>query len=583
MDDDSLNDIKPTRETSLEILSQPDYIMEPTVFNDVRKFLKAGGKLSQMIELLANNYNATAQMVNLFAEWLIMTGMEVDEVQQLVEDHLKQMIIKHFDPKKADRIFSDETEGEETPSWLTEIIGHPSWRSLIYKLAEMYPDCMMLLFTIKLISDAGFQGEITSISTAAQQLEVFARILKTLTINILSSGGDDGGSNGIGNNAHNSNSGDDKDNEKNMIEFCRMICHGEHTYLYSQAVLYLLAKDCKGSANIKRLSQEVAKYAQLNRHDATPITMSLMGTAANPRIHSALSSMLSKNYLNPADITTLYREYQSSDPPQVSLIRIPLFLDLILDSLFKPGSKINPEHRPKYIYLLAYAVSVVEQIKKGSRRSINKDHLEYTLSALDKVATICQEKKGSIELLCEVNTLYQYIKTPVVAMGILRWVKYTVREPSYFQLSTDHTPIHLAFLDEISQHHTTLHEKILELLIDLMQSEPEDMEVLQQLQVKRVIIDRMVHLVSKNYVIPIIKYMRKCWLKQDTDVSLIRYFLTEILEIIEPPYSQEFISILLPMIEASEITGNLKNENRDQYHLVESFIEYCKNANISGQ
>lgn len=31
----------------------------------------------------------------------------------------------------------------------------------------------------QLISDAGFQGEITSISTAAQQIEVFSRVLKT--------------------------------------------------------------------------------------------------------------------------------------------------------------------------------------------------------------------------------------------------------------------------------------------------------------------------------------------------------------------------------------------------------------------
>lgn len=544
------------REEYLDIMAQPDFIMEPAIFSQVKKFLQAGGKMTALTDVLADNYQATAEMINLSAEWLIKTGMEVHEVQQLVEDHLKQMIIKHFDPKKADRIFADENDENQTPSWLTEIIGHPSWRSLIYKLAEMYPDCMMLQFTIKLISDAGFQGEITSISTASQQLDVFARILKTLTTNILG--------------------GNEEDSEKNMTEFCRMICHGEHTYLYSQAILYLLAKDCKGSANIKRLSQEVAKYAQQSRHDATPITMSLMGTAAYPKVHSALSSMLSRNYLNPADMTILYKEYQSQDPPPVSLIRVPLFLDLILDSLFKPGSRINPEHRPKYIYLLSYAVSIVEQMKKGSKRLVNKEHLGYTSSALDKVANICLEKKGSLELLCEVNTLYQYIKIPVVAMGILVWVRYTVSEPSYFKLTTDHTPIHLALLDEISIHHNTLHEKVLELLIELMEIEPEDMEVLQQLQIKRVIIDRMVHLVSKNYVIPIIKHMRKCWQKQDIDVSLIRYFVTEMLEIIEPPYSQEFVHILLPMIEASEITGNLRHENRDQHHLVENFIEYCK-------
>ena len=58
---------------------------------------------------------------------------------------------------------------------LAELIEYPTWRSLIYRLAEDYPDCLMLNFTIKLISDAGFQGEITSISTAAQQIEVFSR------------------------------------------------------------------------------------------------------------------------------------------------------------------------------------------------------------------------------------------------------------------------------------------------------------------------------------------------------------------------------------------------------------------------
>lgn len=551
-----------SREDQLRIMSQPDFIMEPAVINQVKKFLQAGGKLTHAASALAENYHATAEMINLSAEWLIKTGLEVQEVQQMVEDHLKQMIIKHFEPKKADRIFSDENDENQTPSWLTEIIGHPSWRSLIYKLAEMYPDCMMLQFTIKLISDAGFQGEITSISTASQQLDVFAKILKTLITNILSS--------------------TEGDHEKHMTEFCKMICHGEHTYLYSQAILYLLARDCKGSANIKRLAQEVAKYAQQNRLDATPITMSLMGTSAYPRAQQALSSMLSRNLLNPADMTILFKEYQSQDSPPVSLIRIPLFLDLILEALFKPGSRLNPEHRPKYIYLLAYAVSVVEQFqyKKGSgsgaRRSINREHLDYTSSALDKVATICLDRKGSLELLSEVQTLYQYMRIPVVAMGILVWVKYTVSEPNYFQLTTDHTPIHLALLDEISMHHNTLHEKVLELLIELMDIEPDDMEVLQRIQIKRVILDRMVHLVSRNYVIPIIKHMRKCWQKQDLDVSLIRYFVTEMLEIIEPPYGAEFVSILLPMIEANEITGNLKIENREHYQLVENFIDHCK-------
>uniref|UniRef100_A0A1B6EW52 Uncharacterized protein n=2 Tax=Cuerna arida TaxID=1464854 RepID=A0A1B6EW52_9HEMI len=123
-------------------------------------------------------------MANLVAEWLILGGVKVTEVQAMVENHLKDMILKTFDPKKADTIFTEEGE---TPAWLTEMIEHPTWRSLIYRLAEEYPDCLMLNFTIKLISDAGFQGEITSISTAAQQIEVFSRVLKTAIAGFLQS------------------------------------------------------------------------------------------------------------------------------------------------------------------------------------------------------------------------------------------------------------------------------------------------------------------------------------------------------------------------------------------------------------
>ena len=36
--------------------------------------------------------------------------VDIKNVQEMVENHLKEMIIKNFDPKKADSIFSDEGE-----------------------------------------------------------------------------------------------------------------------------------------------------------------------------------------------------------------------------------------------------------------------------------------------------------------------------------------------------------------------------------------------------------------------------------------------------------------------------------------
>jgi hypothetical protein len=45
-----------------------------------------------------------------------------------------------------------------------------------------------LCFVWQLISDAGYQGEITSVSTACQQLEVFSRVLRTSLATILDGG-----------------------------------------------------------------------------------------------------------------------------------------------------------------------------------------------------------------------------------------------------------------------------------------------------------------------------------------------------------------------------------------------------------
>ena len=127
----------------------------------------------------------------------------------------------------------------------------------------------------------------------------------------------------------------------------------------------------------------------------------------NPFI--TFQSMLSKNSLNPADIVQLHKLYASNDPPPVDLIRIPQFLELLIDALFKPGSKINQEHKSKYIYLLAYASSVCDNwnFKRGTRKSLNKEELKGTTQAIEKVHGICSSSKGSTDLIVELNTMYQ--------------------------------------------------------------------------------------------------------------------------------------------------------------------------------
>lgn len=148
--------------------------------------------------------------------------------------------------------------------------------------------------------------------------------------------------------------------------------------------------------------------------------------------------------------------------------------------------------------------------------------------ALEKAHQVCTTAKGSTELVAELGTLYQVIRFPVVSMGIFRWVEATVLEPSYFKLSTEHTPVHLALLDEVAFANPLLHSNILDLLVRLFESRQDELEILVQLEMRKMLLDRMVNLLTRGYVIPVVKYIKQCWQRGDTDISLIRYFVTEV-------------------------------------------------------
>ncbi|KAG2461941.1 NELFD factor, partial [Polypterus senegalus] len=500
------------QEECVQKFSSRDYIMEPSIFNTLKVsvpyvtflYFQAGGSPEHVIQLLSENYTAVAQTVNLLAEWLIQMGVEPAQVQERVENHLKALLIKHFDPQKADSIFT--VEGE-------------------------------------LISDAGYQGEITSVSTACQQLEVFSRVLRTSLATLL-----DGGEENL---------------EKNLPEFAKMVCHGEHTYLFAQSMMSILAQEEQGGSAVRRIAQEVQTSAHKRGHDASQITLALGTAAAYPRACQALGAMLSKGALNPADITVLFKMFTSMDPPPVELIRVPAFLDLFMQSLFKPGAKINQDHKHKYIHILAYAASVVEMWKKNKRVSINKDELKSTSKAIETVHNLCcNENKGATELVAELSTLYQCIsinqhKEPAVPSPALTELS---SGKKFTQLKSLYHGVRCLELYWISTCHQLLHPQVLQLLTKLFETEHLQLDVMEQLELKKTLLDRMVHLLSRGYVLPVVAYIRKCLEKLNTDISLIRHFVTEVLDVIAPPYTTDFVQLFLPILENESIAGTIKAE-----------------------
>lgn len=170
--------------------------------------------------------------------------------------------------------------------------------------------------------------------------------------------------------------------------------------------------------------------------------------------------------------------------------------------------------------------------------------------------------------------------------------------------------------------HQLLHPQVLQLLIKLFETEHSQLDVMEQvrfrsqsplwnkttpppltlcwltcprqLELKKTLLDRMVHLLSRGYVLPVVGYIRKCLEKLNTDISLIRYFVTEVtsapdgrrqallhvelvqptppippphpavclqvLDVIAPPYTSDFVQLFLPILENDSIAGTIRTE-----------------------
>ncbi|CAF1118392.1 unnamed protein product [Adineta steineri] len=546
------NEDEQVQKQCVQLFSSTDFIMESKVFDTIKDYFRHGGAPDQVIELLSENYMAIAQTATLMADWLILTGVEPADVVNMIVQHLQTLIEKHFQPKKADSIF----EAGGVPSWLTDMTEHMNWRSMIYKLAEEYPNCLMLNFTIKLLVDSGHEDEITSVPVAAQQVEVFTKVLMTTIQRTIDSEPDEW--------------------KRNIQELVQLACHSEHTYLYAQSVLSSLANDAK-SMIIRRIAEEIELHAKAKGHNVTEITLTLDGTTAFPKVYQPLCTMLSKKALNPADVTSLYKIYQSADAPPVDLIRKPAFIELLITQLFDPDSTLNPEHRPKYIGLLAYACSVAETNKKSSRKSTtnSKEELSQTTIALEKAHEICVSSKSTVDLISDLNELYKCLRFPIVAACVLRWIEFRIFDPSYFKLDQGTTPVHLIIIDEIVSLHFLLHQKAFELLVRFFEATFAELDILVHLEFKKTILDRMVHMLSCSFVHPILEYMKKRWEQRDTDVSLIRHFVLEVLEMIGPPYEPSFVQLFLPLLQNEAIAGPISLRNEEERKCVKEFIDHA--------
>lgn len=109
------NEEKSSTEAELEEvakhLRQTDAIMHENIWSSVRRFLSLGGKPADVIKYLSETYRGYAQMSNLICHWLRLIGADDSQIQHVIEENIKGLILQKFDPKRADQIFEEGAVG----------------------------------------------------------------------------------------------------------------------------------------------------------------------------------------------------------------------------------------------------------------------------------------------------------------------------------------------------------------------------------------------------------------------------------------------------------------------------------------
>ncbi|VDK75121.1 unnamed protein product, partial [Litomosoides sigmodontis] len=206
---------------------------------------------------------------------------------------------------------------------------------------------------------------------------------------------------------------------------------------------------------------------------------------------------------------------------------------------------VQSNHRMKYISLLSYASC---RTSNGASSSSENDEIEKTNDIMEQILDSIRSER---DFLKNISLFLTGIEFPSIAAGLLHYLQgFLLNNKVLYELEV----VHFVLLDEIASKHCGLHIRLFKMLCGLYDRQSKFLQPAEIIiEKQRSIIDRFVHLLSVGFALPVIEKLNKMFQEGQIDVSLVRYFAVDVLDIIEPPYSEEFIETFLPIVLNQEI------------------------------
>ncbi|KRZ80854.1 Negative elongation factor D [Trichinella papuae] len=548
-----------TIQKCMEKFRTPDFIMEGEFVSIAKEFISAGGNWKEAVEVIADSYVAHAQSCNVMAQAALSVGVNAYSVRKMLEDELAELIIKKFSPSHTDSLLHKPQEFHQI---LTSITSSTYWHPLIMKLHEKFPECTVIDYCVKAILNTGELSAITpQVATSIHQYAVFVKSLIIVLEEFLKSS------------LHSDQSADA------LEKLAGIVCLREYGYFYVQTTLYHLITSEPTYSHVARF---ISYYLRKSRgmKDTVDVTISMYRIFYDYdcNLLESVHSMIRRKKPTAADIGLLYNTYNNAHAPSPELLCDPDCLDLLYDCVFRKDSYLNDEILQKAVFLISYAAVLNDDCRPfrlENDHQICSDELNYFSKLLTKMRSILVSSRGKHDLLLRLQDIFGQMKHVAVATGVFHWIRSLVMAEDFFKIHQEPLPTVFIILDEIVSLYSSLHEKVFELLTQLFNSDSirqYGCDVRFQLERRRMIIDRMVHMFTYNYTLPVARFIRSKLNSSTADVSLFRYFLMEVLEVISPTYSANFIAAFAPIAQHPEIAHDEKL-SEEQQQTLKQFLE----------
>ncbi|EGD75386.1 hypothetical protein PTSG_06463 [Salpingoeca rosetta] len=549
MDEEQDAAVTAAREEAMEALAQPDAILEASVFDAIQKFIKSQGNPGKLVVQLADSYHGFPQMAELLRVWLETSGMPEEEINELIKSHAIAWIKQRFDARVVDDMITKRRQVSRSLSWLKSLMDglsdNADWRALIFSLSESVDtETFFLDLAVKTMVEKGHFEEATKHKSIARQQEIFALVLARCVSAAIKA-----------------TTASDRVHFTELV--CTVGCISKVVYMFTQALLHRLQQELTSSPPaavvVRNIADALEEHVTKQGHSVRDVSFLLNATTTGHEV-TRIARMMHTQQMTMADVDTLHRLYTSDDTPPVSYLQNRGMLEMLTREVFV-GSTNNEKHTLQCRYLLAFATCVLpdQEITQETH-----DKISQTLETLESVFSLLQP----ITKHSWIN-LSKHIHLPVVARGLVLFIERQLCDSSCFlNFVPSSPPLCLMLLEQITTRHPGLRPQVLAVLTRALEYKYA-IDAITLSRVQRLLMSRLLHLASLGFAIPVLTYIAQ---KQaDLDTSLVVFFVIEIVDHMQSPFSPEFVHHFVAIVGQERTVVGIKTKG-DRVNACRSFF-----------